>query len=85
MVEEIVVGREDAVREPVVAHESPDVLDGVQLGALGWERHEGDAREVPSGPKMSLNIEDKWLTALLSPLILCLTLALGLRKPGLVA
>src|SRR5215204_6269607 len=57
MVEEIVVGREDAVREPVVAYELPDVLDGVQLGALGWKRHEGDvwrhdepAREVPSGP-----------------------------------
>ena len=56
VVEEIGVGREDAVRQPVVAHELPDVLNGIQLGALGWERHEGDvwrhdepAREVPSG------------------------------------
>ena len=39
-----------------LSHELPDVLNGIQLGALGWERHEGDvwrhdepAREVPSG------------------------------------
>src|SRR4051794_4624727 len=50
------VGLEDAVREPVLAHELPDVLDRVQLRALGRQRHEGDVwrddqalREVPSG------------------------------------
>src|SRR3954471_4463480 len=56
VVEEVVVGREDAVREAVLAHELPDVLDRVQLGALGRQRHEGDVwrddqalREMPSG------------------------------------
>src|SRR3954471_23889954 len=42
VVEEVVVGREDAVREPVLAHELPDVLDRVQLRALGRQCHEGD-------------------------------------------
>ncbi len=32
MVEDILVGFEDPVREPVVADELPDVLDRVQLG-----------------------------------------------------
>jgi hypothetical protein len=56
MVDEVVVGIEDAVGQPVVAHELPDVLDGVQLGALRWERHERNgrwhdevARQMPSG------------------------------------
>jgi hypothetical protein len=56
MVDEIVVGEEDAVRQPIVAQELPDVLDGIQLGAFGWERHERDsgghdkvARQVPPG------------------------------------
>ena len=34
MVEDVVVGFEDAVREPVVTHELPDVFDRVQLCAL---------------------------------------------------
>jgi hypothetical protein len=29
MVEDVVVGFEDAVREPIVAHELPDVLDRI--------------------------------------------------------
>jgi hypothetical protein len=32
VVEDIVVGLEDPVREPVVAQELPDVLDRVQFG-----------------------------------------------------
>ena len=32
MVDEIVVGFEDAVREPIVAHELPDVFHRVELG-----------------------------------------------------
>ncbi len=32
VVEDIVVGLEDSVREPVVADELPDVLDRVELG-----------------------------------------------------
>ena len=42
VVDDIVVGFEDPVREPVVAHELPDVFDRVELGAPGWQRHEGD-------------------------------------------
>ncbi len=34
MVDEIVVGMKDAVREPVLAHEMPDILDKVQLGTF---------------------------------------------------
>ncbi len=34
IIEDVVVGFEDAVREPVVAHELPDVFDRVELGAL---------------------------------------------------
>ena len=51
----IVVGFEDAVRQPVVAHELPDVFDRVELGAFGRQRHEGDIgrddqprREMPA-------------------------------------
>jgi hypothetical protein len=56
MVDEIVVGFEDAVREPVVAHELPDVFDRVELGAFRWQRNDGDVgrhdeacRQVPAG------------------------------------
>ena len=38
MVDEIVVGFEDAVGEPVVAHELPDVLDRVSSGHFGGSR-----------------------------------------------
>ncbi len=34
MIEDIVVGFEDAVRQPVLAHELPDVLDRVEFGAF---------------------------------------------------
>ena len=42
MIEDVVVGFEHAVRQPVVAHELPDVLDRVELGAFGRERQQGD-------------------------------------------
>ena len=42
MVDDVVVGFEDAVRQPVVAHELPDVLDRVELWAPWRERHQGD-------------------------------------------
>jgi hypothetical protein len=55
MVDEIVVGFEDAVREPVVAHELPDVFDRVELGAFWRQRNDGDVgrhdeagRQVPA-------------------------------------
>ncbi len=42
MVDDVVVGCEDAVGEPVVAHELPDVLDRVQLGAFCRQRDDAD-------------------------------------------
>ena len=54
--DDVVVGYEDAVREPVVAHELPDVLDRVQLRRSGRQRKQGDVGRdgefgghVPSG------------------------------------
>ena len=56
MVDEIVVGFEDAIGEPVVAHELPDVLDRVELGRFRRQGNDGDVvrhgeahRHVPSG------------------------------------
>jgi hypothetical protein len=56
MVDEIVVGCEDAIGEPVVAHELPDIFLGVEFGAFGRQRNEGDvvrhgetSRHVPAG------------------------------------
>ena len=43
MIDEIVVEFEDTVGEPVVAHELPDVLDRVELGAF---RRQGDNGDV---------------------------------------
>src|SRR3954464_7066421 len=42
VIEDVAVRGEDPVREPVLAHELPDVLDRVQLGRLRRERHKGD-------------------------------------------
>ena len=42
VVDDVVVGFEDAVRQPVVAHELPDVLDRVEFGASGRERQQRD-------------------------------------------
>jgi hypothetical protein len=42
MIEDIVVGFEDAVRQPVVAHELPDVFDRVEFGAFRRERQQCD-------------------------------------------
>ncbi len=56
MIENVFVGLEDPVRKPIVAHELPDVLDGIELGAFGRQQDDGDVgrhdelvREVPSG------------------------------------
>ncbi len=40
--DDVVVGLEDAVRELVVTHELPDILDRVELRRTGRQRHEGD-------------------------------------------
>ena len=56
VVDDVVIGFEDAVREPVIAHELPDILDRVELGASRRQRQQGDVgrhdqfgRTVPSG------------------------------------
>ena len=43
VIEDIVVAEEDAVGQPVVAHELPDGFDRVEFGTLG---REGDEREI---------------------------------------
>ena len=40
--DDVVVGFEDPVRQPVVAEELPDVLDRVQFRRPGRERQQGD-------------------------------------------
>src|SRR5258708_6768795 len=52
---EVVVGFEDAVGKPVVAHELPDVFDRVEFGRFWWKsddgdvgRHEEARRSVPA-------------------------------------
>lgn len=42
MVEDIVVGLEDAVGQPVLAHELPDIFGWVELWGLWRERQQGD-------------------------------------------
>jgi hypothetical protein len=56
MIEDVTVGGEDAVGEPVLAHELPDILDWVEFWTFGRERDEGDVcrhdepvRQVPPG------------------------------------
>ena len=42
MVEDVGVGCEDAVREPVVAHILPDIFDRVEFRAFRRQRDNGD-------------------------------------------
>src|SRR5258708_15952237 len=56
VVDEIVVRFEDAVRQPVVTQELPDVFDRIELGTFRRQRHNGDVwwhdesrRQVPAG------------------------------------
>lgn len=47
VVEDVLLGIEHAVRQPVVAHELPDVFMGIQRRPLGRQRHERDIRREP--------------------------------------
>ena len=42
VVDEIIVGFEDTVREPIIAHKLPDVFDRVELGGFRRQGHDGD-------------------------------------------
>ena len=56
MLEDVVVGAEDAVGKPVVADKLPDILDWIEFGAFGRQRDKRDVRrhdelvgQVPTG------------------------------------
>lgn len=56
MIDDIVVGFEDAVREPVVAHVLPDVFNGIEFRGFRRQGENGDVggneqscRQMPSG------------------------------------
>ena len=56
LIDDVVVVLEDAVRQPVVPHELPEVLDRVQFRRPRRQEHQGDVvrhlqlrRDVPSG------------------------------------
>jgi len=42
VVDDVLVGLEDAVGEPVISHELPDVFDGVEFGRFRRQRQDGD-------------------------------------------
>ena len=42
MVDEIIVGFEDAIGEPVVAHELPDILDRIEFRRFRRQGENGD-------------------------------------------
>ncbi len=55
LVDDVVIGSEDAIGEPVFAHELPDIFDRIELWRFRWQRHKGDifgdvefVREMPS-------------------------------------
>ena len=60
MVDELVVGFEDAVGEPVVAHELPDVHDRVELWALRRQQNDGDiGRHEEAGGQVPAGLIDQ--------------------------
>ena len=42
MIEDFIIGIEDAVGEPIIAHELPDVFDWIEFGTFGWQRDDAD-------------------------------------------
>lgn len=53
VVEDIGIGFEDPVRQPVLAHELPDILDRVELGTFRRQQQQGDVgrHDERFGPK----------------------------------
>lgn len=45
VVDDVFVGFEDAVREPVFTHELPDVFDGIEFGRFRRQGQDGDIFE----------------------------------------
>ena len=44
MIDDVVVGFEDTIRQPVVAHELPDAFGRVEFRASGRQWHQSDVR-----------------------------------------
>lgn len=42
MIDDLVVGFEDAVGEPIIPHELPDIFDWIELWTFGWQRDDAD-------------------------------------------
>jgi len=56
VIEDVFVGCEDAVRQPVFSHELPDILLRIEFWAFGWQRDDSDVGrdfqrvcEMPAG------------------------------------
>lgn len=43
MIDDFIIGFEDAVGEPVIAHELPDIFDRIEFRAFGWKRDDADS------------------------------------------
>jgi len=48
MIDDVIVASEDPVGDPVVAHEPPDVLLRIELGAFPLQSHDGPPESVMS-------------------------------------
>ncbi len=42
MIQDLIVGVEDPVGEPVIPHELPDVFDRIEFWTFGWQRDDAD-------------------------------------------
>jgi hypothetical protein len=57
MIDDVVVGFEDPVREPIVPHELPDIFLRVEFRALGRQGDQRDvARDVQAARQMPASL-----------------------------
>lgn len=42
MIDDVVVGFKNVVGEPIIPHELPDVFDGIEFWAFGWQQDDAD-------------------------------------------
>ena len=61
MIDDIVEGFEDPVREPVLSHELPDVFLAVEFGCARWQRHERNiARDLENLAAMPAGLIEEY-------------------------